>query len=61
MKVNMLIADRMIRVVIAFLLIGLYAAGVITGGLGIGLFVAGVYFILTGMFGFCPIYWSFGF
>lgn len=61
MKVNILNADRIIRLALAVLLIVLNAAGAISGLLGVGLLIAGTFFLLTGILGFCPLYWSFRF
>lgn len=56
MKKNMGNADRIIRLLIAALIIGLYLANVITGTLGIILLVFAGVFILTSTVGFCPLY-----
>ncbi len=49
-------ADRVIRVVIAAIIVGLYLSGTITGTIGIiGLVVAAV-FVLTSFVSFCPLY-----
>lgn len=56
MKKNMGSADKIIRVIIAAVLAGLYYKGIITGTLGIvGLVLAAV-FVLTSLVGFCPLY-----
>lgn len=60
MKTNMNAADRIIRILIAGLIIGLYFAQVISGTLAIiGLVISGI-FILTGFISFCPLYQLFG-
>lgn len=56
MKVNMGIADRVIRVLIAVVVAVLYFTGVTSGVLGITLLVVGGIFLLTSAIGFCPIY-----
>lgn len=54
-------ADRVIRLVIAVVLVGLYFSGNITGTIGIiGLVVAAV-FALTSVVSFCPLYTLIGF
>ena len=57
---NMGAADRIIRVLIAALFAALYFTGTVTGVLGIILLVIGGIFLLTSIFGFCPIYRIFG-
>jgi len=57
---NMGSADRIIRLLVAIVLIGLYAGGILTGIWGIvSLVLAGV-FILTSMVSVCPLYLPFG-
>jgi len=56
MKVNMGIADRAIRIVIALVVAVLYFTGITTGVLGITLLVIGGVFLLTSVVGFCPLY-----
>ncbi|GAB4022401.1 DUF2892 domain-containing protein [Spirosoma sp. KCTC 42546] len=60
MKKNMGSIDRTLRIVIASVLIGLYATSVLTGVWGIvSLVLAGV-FILTSLVSTCPLYLPFG-
>lgn len=56
MKKNMGTIDRIIRFVIAIVIISLYAAGTITGTLATILLIIAIVFALTGVFGFCPLY-----
>lgn len=56
MKKNVGTADRIIRLIIAAILGGLFYAGAISGTLGIVLLVLAVIFALTSMVSFCPIY-----
>lgn len=56
MKKNMSSADRLIRVIIAAVLIALFATNVVTGTLGIVLVVLAGVFILTSLVSFCPLY-----
>ena len=60
MKTNMGIIDRVVRMVIALVFIGLYFANVVTGTLAIVLLVLAGVFTLTALVGFCPLYWPFG-
>lgn len=60
MKKNMGSADRIIRVIIAAILITLYFAGAVSGTVGIVLIAFSVIFILTSLIGFCPLYLPFG-
>jgi hypothetical protein len=60
MKKNMGSADRIIRVIIAAILIALYFNGTITGTLGIVLIVLSGVFVLTSLISFCPLYLPFG-
>jgi hypothetical protein len=60
MKSNVGIIDRVVRIVIALIFIGLYFAKVITGTLAIVLLVLAGVFILTSLVGFCPLYLPFG-
>jgi len=60
MKTNMGIIDRVIRIVVALVFIGLYFASVVTGTLAIVLLVLAGVFILTSLIGFCPLYWPLG-
>ncbi len=56
MMKNMGNADRIIRVMVAALMTGLYFGGVVNGTLGIILMVASGIFLLTSIVSFCPIY-----
>ena len=60
MKKNMGNADRVIRVIIAALLVVLYFTNVVSGTLGIILLVLAAVFVLTSLVGFCPLYVPFG-
>lgn len=60
MKTNVGIIDRVIRIVIALVFIGLYFASVVSGTLAIVLLVLAGVFALTSLIGFCPLYWPFG-
>ena len=60
MKNNMGSADRIIRVIIAATIAGLFFAKIITGTLGIILLVLAGVFVLTSLVSFCPLYLPFG-
>jgi hypothetical protein len=60
MKKNMGTIDKVIRILIALVIIVLYATNVITGTLGIILLIVTALFILTSFLGFCPGYLLFG-
>ena len=60
MKKNMGNTDRVIRILVALVIIALYFTHQINGTLGIiGLVFAGV-FVLTSLISFCPLYLPFG-
>jgi len=56
MKQNMGTIDRVIRVILALLVLVLYLAGSITGTAAIILGIFAVIFVLTSLVGFCPLY-----
>jgi hypothetical protein len=60
MKKNMGTADRIIRVIIAAIIVVLYFSGTITGTLGIVLIVLSLVFALTSLVSFCPLYLPLG-
>ena len=60
MKVNMGNTDRLIRLIIAAVLVGLYLMGTVDGTLGIILLVMAGVFVLTSLVRFCPLYAPFG-
>lgn len=60
MKKNMGSADRIIRVIIAAVFVGLYFSGIISGTLGIVLIALSAIFVLTSLVSFCPLYLPFG-
>ncbi len=60
MKKNMGIADRIIRIIIAAVVVVLYFTGIISGTLGIVLLVLSGVFALTSLISFCPLYIPFG-
>ena len=60
MKKNMGSLDRIVRVTIALVLIGLYFSGVIPGTLGIVLIALSGIFVITSLVSVCPLYLLFG-
>lgn len=56
MKKNMGVADSVIRMLIAVVILSLYLAGIINGTLSLILLAVAIIFILTGLIGFCPLY-----
>ncbi len=60
MKKNMGNADRVIRLLLAIVMVVLYFTNVVTGTLGIVLMVLAGIFALTSFISFCPLYAPFG-
>ena len=60
MKKNMGSGDRILRVLIAALLVWLYFSETVTGTVGIILLALGGVFVVTSFIGFCPLYSIFG-
>lgn len=60
MKANVGNTDKLIRFVLAFILIVLFYTNVVTGTLAYVLLVLAAVFLLTGLFRFCPLYLPFG-
>lgn len=60
MKKNMGTADRVVRVILAIVMIVLYFQGIVTGFWGIVLLVLSGIFLLTSLVSFCPLYLPFG-
>ena len=56
MKRNMSNIDRLIRAIVAVLLVYLYIGGIVTGAFGIILVVLGVILLITSVIRFCPLY-----
>ena len=52
--------DKVIRILIAIVLVALYFTNVITGTLAIILLIFAGVFVLTSLIGFCPLYLPFG-
>ncbi len=60
MKKNMGTADKVIRIILAAVMAGLYFGEVVTGTVGIILLVLAGVFLLTSVVSFCPLYAPFG-
>ena len=60
MKKNMSLADRIIRLLLAAIMVSLFVSNVVTGTLGIILLVIAGIFTLTSLIRFCPLYTIFG-
>ncbi|ROL60454.1 DUF2892 domain-containing protein [Bacteroidetes/Chlorobi group bacterium ChocPot_Mid] len=60
MKKNMGSIDKIIRIVVALLIIVLFFAKILSGTVAIILLVISLIFILTSIVGFCPLYRIFG-
>lgn len=56
MKKNMGLIDRIIRVLVAVVVVVLFITNVISGTLGIVLLVLSGVFILTSIISYCPLY-----
>ena len=60
MKKNMGTIDKVIRILVAVVLVVLYFTHVITGVLAIILLAVAAIFVVTSFLSFCPLYWPFG-
>ncbi len=60
MKKNMGNLDRMIRLLVAAVIVVLYLLNVITGTLAIILLILAAVFLVTSILSFCPLYLPFG-
>lgn len=60
MKKNMGSADKIIRIILAIIFVGLFFSGTVTGTWGIVLLVLAGIFVLTSLVSFCPLYFPFG-
>lgn len=61
MNKNVGSTDKIIRLVIALVLAGLFYTGTISGTLGIVALVAAVILMVTSLVNFCPLYAMLGF
>jgi hypothetical protein len=60
MKKNMGSIDKIVRIVLALVVVILYFTNVVSGVLGIVLLVVAGIFVLTSLISFCPLYMPFG-
>ena len=60
MKKNMGNTDRIVRILIAIIIAGLFFSGTLTGLVGTILLVLAGVFVATSVLGFCPLYTIFG-
>jgi len=60
MKKNMGSADKVVRILVAIVIAGLYSANLISGTVAIILLILAAVFILTSFMSFCPLYYPFG-
>lgn len=61
MKINMGRWDRIIRMLIALLIVILLLVDVLNGTLAVILGIVAIIFLVTSVFGFCPLYVLFKF
>ncbi len=59
MKPNMGTIDKVIRILVAIVIILLYLTHQLSGTSAIVLLIVAGIFILTSVIGFCPLYWPF--
>jgi len=57
---NMGFADKMIRIIIASIITGLFIGNIISGTVGYLLLALAGIFVLTSFVNFCPLYLPFG-
>lgn len=60
MKPNMGTADKVIRILVAIIIAGLYYANLISGTIAVILLILAGIFIITSFISFCPLYLPFG-
>jgi hypothetical protein len=60
MKTNMGNIDKVIRILVAVVILVLYFTNMISGTIAIVGLVLSVIFMLTSLIGFCPLYLPFG-
>lgn len=61
MKKNVGNPDKVIRIILAIVMLALYFTNVVTGTWGIVLLVAAAIMVLTSLMSSCPLYSIFGF
>ena len=60
MKKNMGTIDKVVRILVAIIIAGLYYTQIISGTIAIVLLIVAGIFILTSFMSFCPMYLPFG-
>jgi hypothetical protein len=60
MKKNMGTVDKVIRVLVAVIIVVLYFTHVVSGTLAVILLILAGVFVVTSLLGFCPLYLPFG-
>lgn len=60
MKKNMGLVDRITRVLIALVVLGLYFGNIISGTSALLFLGLSLIFVITSLLGFCPLYLPFG-
>ncbi len=60
MKKNIGSTDKVVRILVAIIIAGLYFANLISGTVAIVLLILAGVFILTSFMSFCPLYYPFG-
>lgn len=60
MKKNMGLVDKVVRILVAIVIAGLYFGEVISGTVAIILLILAGVFILTSFMSYCPLYSPFG-
>ena len=60
MKKNMGTIDKVVRILVAIVVVGLYFGNIISGTVAIILLILASVFILTSFISFCPLYYPFG-
>ena len=60
MKKNMGTIDKVVRILVAIAIAGLYFANILSGTVAIILLILAGVFILTSFMSFCPLYLPFG-
>lgn len=53
--------DRIVRIILALVFVGLIVTGVVEGALAIILGILAAIFVVTSIFSFCPLYFPFKF
>ena len=60
MKKNMGTIDKVVRILAAIVIAGLYFANIISGTVAIVILIIAGIFIFTSFMSFCPLYYPFG-